>query len=723
MDSLRSSIQHSDVVEGEEGGAFLKDTSTVLRNMGGVDKNFLGKEVMEFCGELTAREGNQGQIEMLEKSYSTFVDNIRGLEEKEREEREREEEDKLWWGDEKEDERGNAEETVQKGMDLNQPIHLDLGVVGATTEGSQEKERNQEKHQEQEKDNPEREARCLAALETLLFKGAITIDVLQELQNAMGTSKTKSDLVRMAKVMKEIYRAVDDFKDDEKVARSAVSLLGAIAANVPHCLPVIVSTGGIPKIMKVMRIHSTSIDVHNLSIFVMLAITQDEEGRRGLIKERAAEHVTRAMNKFPDARHIILNGALTLCNLAFGEEENKKRIGKIGGIDAVLMGMTVHDEDPDVQIRCCLALRNLTYGSRANQWIAGNACAMECIAKCMTQFPDLLQLQHHALAALLHIISDEVSNRQRAENGDFIPLVIRAMKLDMQNREAIENGLTVLRDLSIGNRENQLVTGDEGGIQLIIDCMKNFRAVDEIINVACSALRYLFFARENRETILVHRHLAFLVHILRDIAEKPKMAENAMLALGNSCFDLHESKKAIGRYGGIAAVVDVMSNNLEAEDLQEYGCRALRNLADCDELNIRLLGESGAVDAAVYAIMGYRDNENIQEQAFAMLFNMAFSEQNLLLMKDVDVQRIVEHAMAHHTQNANIKLQASGLLHRLKPFDIDDPETTSSGKSSGSVSKKSGRLNKKSQSSLQNSGKKKSNLGNKKSFGKLLIST
>lgn len=540
----------------------------------------------------------------------------------------------------------------------------------------------------------EQENKLRAALEILLFPGEHVrledeVKVLDEfvelLQENIGHRKREN---RIEKVLREIYRVMADFPENDRLVTRACRLLGKITTDVPGMHDLIVLTGGVTQIMEVMKKHAESGLVHDTATFALLNITQVEAGRKAIVEERGAECVTHAINLFLDKKSIVTNGSLILGNLAYGQGENKKRIGKIGGIDAVVNAMYYHEMDVGLQTRCCLALRNLTFGSRANQWIAGRAGALENTIRSMKTFPENKELRYQGLVALVNMFSDESRNRERASGIDVVSVCLDIIKEEIKNHLVVEHGLAVLRNLSIGNEENQLCIGDCGGVQLVMQCLKMYRAREQIIIKGCSALRHLFFAKRNREIMSGSPSLELLVRILRDGADVPEVAENAILALGNAAFDQYESKRAIARYGGICAVADVMCNHLEAENLQEYGCRTLRNLADCDELNVRLLGESGAVDVAIYSIMGYKENEDIQEQAFAMLFNIAFSEQNLRIMKDLEVARIVEHALAFHAQNARIQLQASALLQRLKPLLQSNSQCSSPTGSFGLPSKK-----------------------------------
>lgn len=525
----------------------------------------------------------------------------------------------------------------------------------------------------------EKENRLRAALELLLFPSNDsdaddTRMALNQVRRSLRTG-TKFHAKRLDRFLREVYRAMKDFEENKFVQERACIILGKIARELPSTQRTIAETAGVKHIMEAIKRHTECDTVQDRGIFALLSLTGDSVARAHIVEERGAECVSWAMKEFQDIRTILTNGSTTLCNIAFGSEESKKRIGKVGGIDAVINAMYRHQGDADLQARCCLALRNLTCGLRANQWIAGRACAMESIVRCMKSFPSDVNVQYQGCATLANICSAESENRERATGIGVIETCMTAMDRNKDHIPLIEHSLAVLRNLCVGNKENQLSIGAAGGLQLILHAMKEHRSNEKILVRGCSALRFMFFSRTNRDTMFECDGLERLIRVLRDGENIPAVVESAVLALGNAIFDHKEAKRLVGRYGGIAAVTDVMSKNLDTETIQEYGCRALRNLADSDELNTRLLGDSRAVDTAIFAMMGYPNNAEIQEHSCAMLFNMAFSEHNMRLMKDLEVARVVEHATQFHLQNAAIKCQAMALLQRLRPLS-ESPSLT-----------------------------------------------
>lgn len=530
-----------------------------------------------------------------------------------------------------------------------------------------------------------REDTLRAALEAMLFppqetNGDDTEVALAAIEAIMFQDKNlKPGLIH--KLLREIYRCMMDYKDKPEVQIQACVLMGRLAQPCSEVRKAIGETEGVQYILRALLTHKKSEVLQAKGIVTILSLTPDPGARLQLTEQKGAECVCWAMRDFPHQRNMLMNGALTLGNIAFGSQEGKKRVGKVGGVDVVVDAMYLYNEDPELLCQCCLAMRNITFGNRANQWIAGRSCAMEAIVKSMASFPDEDNIQYQGLVALENICAEEPENRDRATEMGVIDACMSILTLHKEHASLAEHGLALLRNMCIGNKENQLQIGNSGGIRLILTTMKYHRMNPRVLEAGCGAFRYMFFSKENRDCMYDTQGLEPLLAALREGSDVVSVCESALLALGNAVFDNAKSKKLVARYGGIAVMVDILSKHLDSETIQEFGCRTLRNLADSDELNTRLLGESGAIDTAIFAMMGYPENAAIQEQACAMLFNMAFSEANVRLMKKLEVARVVQHAIAFHVQNIAVESQAKALMQRIAP--MVSSSSSGKGKSSG----------------------------------------
>ncbi|CAN8070171.1 unnamed protein product [Agarophyton chilense] len=478
-----------------------------------------------------------------------------------------------------------------------------------------------------------------------------------------GNSNEKSC---MDAVLSLVFENIRNNFTNELVQERGCHLLTKLSRDSVEVQTAIVHRGGVQLVINAMATHTKTPGVQSRAIGALLCLTMNTAARTQIVERRGAEMISWSMREFPGQLLLQKNGATCLCNLAFNSEENKRRIGRIGGIHAVVSAMNNFIGDADLQARCCLALRNLTCGLRANQWMAGRCQAMEAVLQSMRLMKSDMNIQYHGCVALANLCAEEAENRDRAANLRVFKVATELLRKHMLNSSLCEHALTVLRNICTHSDQNQMNVGEDGGIDLILSCMKVHRFSKRVAERGCCVLRYLFFIRANRLRFAECNGVDALVRIMRDGAEHSDVSETVLHAIGNAVYDNLDSKRAVGRLGGIAALVQIMSNHLDSATIQEQACRALRNLADADDLNLRLITECGAIDAVLLAMMGYLDNGNIQEQGCAMLINVTVLEEGLRQMRDLEAQLVVTRSKKMHLDKVMVQCQAAALLTRLK---------------------------------------------------------
>lgn len=458
---------------------------------------------------------------------------------------------------------------------------------------------------------------------------------------------------------------MDTYMEDENVLRRGFELLSVLICENEKTVNGMGKLDLVEGVVLVMSECKSSAVVQERAVELILQMTNLCSLRPSIVTFKGAECVCWSMKEFQRNRVIQTYGSMALCNLAFGSTENKKRIGKIGGIDSVIKAMDAHMNDPILQARGCLALRNLTCGVRVNQWIAGRAFAMEAVIRAMNRFQTEWDVQYQGTAALENLCSLEPDNRSRAIEIGVVPAALNAMRVDVVNKSLVEHGLSLLRTLCQGSEKMQACVGEHDGVSVVLDTIREHMSSASVLERAATTLRYLMFQKENRVSIQQCGGLEVLVRVLREGMKSRSVAESAIYAVGNAVFDISEHKRALGRYGGMSAIVDLMTRYIDCLSIQEHGCRALRNLADCDDLNMRLLADSGAIDAGIFAMMAYPENPNVQEQGSALLLNMVASEANTRRMLGMDLERVLEQAREHHPDCKVLLEQVSALELRL----------------------------------------------------------
>jgi hypothetical protein len=249
--------------------------------------------------------------------------------------------------------------------------------------------------------------------------------------------------------------------------------------------------------------------------------------------------------------------------MAYGSTDIKKRIGRIGGTDAVIEAIKAGSSDSELQVRCCVALRNLTCDVRVSQWIAGRSLGIEAIVHALASFADEESLQYHGCVALCNVCADEPDKRQRAADSGALEVALRLLRNNVSHTDIVQYGGLFLRNMSIGDSGRQLRIGSEAGIDVVLQYLSGHLASPGIMECSCAALRFLFFELQNLHLFGQHGGMEILVRVLWEGGKDPEVAESALYAVGNSVYDVPESNGMFSRHGRIAALVGVMFLHLD----------------------------------------------------------------------------------------------------------------------------------------------------------------
>lgn len=259
--------------------------------------------------------------------------------------------------------------------------------------------------------------------------------------------------------------------------------------------------------------------------------------------------------------------------------------------------------------------------------------AISSIKNIMESYPKDESVQRYTCTAFRNMTSSIQQAKLHIDTSECVPLVIAAWKEHgtsvleeccdalwglMSLKCQLES--TLMREVAyfvIEVLENHVFSsghaGTSGeGTNMVLACMAIFadmfsdpvsatlllgeRVVYDVVQVINSTMYSLF----NRQQ------------------QFPLVFEYAFCALHYLCsHDL--CRRIIVNFGGVNAVVDGMSENLENASIQEKGCNILRHLAGND-LGMKMeIFESDGVIAIMDVIISHGDNEHVLSEAFQVL--------------------------------------------------------------------------------------------------------
>ena len=139
--------------------------------------------------------------------------------------------------------------------------------------------------------------------------------------------------------------------------------------------------------------HNVRPNEFTLECRVLKDLVQEEKEKRTFASLGAIELVIEHMRNFGSNEPINMFGIAVLGNLAFGNDDNRARIGQKGGIDCILDGMESFIKKSELQGVSCVALTNIAHSDDNNKRIIVKKGGIEKILDVMQEYVDNFELQ------------------------------------------------------------------------------------------------------------------------------------------------------------------------------------------------------------------------------------------------------------------------------------------------------------------------------------------
>jgi hypothetical protein len=159
-----------------------------------------------------------------------------------------------------------------------------------------------------------------------------------------------------------------------------------------------------------------------------------DEASRRFTEAGGAEGVVEALNVHIDLVSLQMEGLQALHWLCELDEENMGRVGKCGGMTAVVGALKAHRGDAEVQSVACVTLNSICaggYGARKyvkdNQIIAGGAGAVEAVVEALKSHNCNVQVAARGCQALYSLCWNHEINRSTALKAGALNAVEAAL--------------------------------------------------------------------------------------------------------------------------------------------------------------------------------------------------------------------------------------------------------------------------------------------------------
>lgn len=368
----------------------------------------------------------------------------------------------------------------------------------------------------------------------------------------------------------------------------------------------------------------------------------------------AAEVVAEAMRIHPWSEALQLTGAGACWCLAT-TAENEALVVRAGGLALCRANLARFPHNPMLLQQACGAVRNLAVADAHKELFCsdvgasgedGGETGQTGMASC------------RALVAALRTHASVAALAQQAAGS------VAALAMHGPNKSLL---------------------GEAGAIEAVVAAMHAHPGADDaaaqVHEECCAALRNLAANHaDNKGGIARCGGIDAIVTSMRTHLHSPINQLHAAGALWNVPANSASNKQLVAACGGVEAILDAIAHHPDDAEVQLECVGSLRNLSTLPQ-NKPLILQKGAVPAVLATMRRMLDVALLQEQACALLFNLA----NYPVDAAAAVATLLQHGapaavaavLDAHLASANVVEEAAAalwIMHRAAPGAAWDPQ-------------------------------------------------
>lgn len=405
----------------------------------------------------------------------------------------------------------------------------------------------------------------------------------------------------------------------------------------------------------------------------LLLELQAPEERSEIVAEGGIQAIQRVMIQYSLHVGVQEEACWTLGGLVSALEEDehlKTLVADIVDVEIIVNAMRKHRTQKGVQEAAAAAIHNFAYDHVISTSSLLEGGAVVAIVNAMDEHKSVLSIQMSGCSLLGNLASGSFEVQNKIAEVGGIAAIFRACIAHKKNAALQECAIGALSNLACDNDTTKCIISESGGIGFIRSAMVDHAEESGVQEQSFYAIQSLIYnSDENKDKLIgqyrCHQNmLAALRHFVMD----PYVLEAALDALIIMTLNHNLSKDALGRNGGVRAIMKVLENHDLDGKLQQAACRVLLNMAHQHCKNKSLMGESGVIPVIIQMLTSYIEDDKVQQVGLKLLTTLCVNDRNKELLGNSGGVEVVVSCMLKHTSAA---LQEAGcrLLTNLALID------------------------------------------------------
>lgn len=458
-----------------------------------------------------------------------------------------------------------------------------------------------------------------------------------------------------------IFKAIDSHPRDEMLHMRTTLFLSTVTERSAILSKKLALPAGINHLITLLQIHQKHPVIQSRVLATLTPVCRNPEAFPAFAQLKGVELIVWCLDNFRTLRPIVTHASTILRLVCQHAPENRTRIARVGALSALSAALTRWTVMPQVQALAIASITSIVSTCRTNQWIAGHAMTVEPIISAMRKSPHDIFFQIVAGECISALCEHEFSNRIRVFDADFLSVAIDALGLFGEDVTLARTFLTALFHSTCENTNRQNIYAKAGSITVITQVAQLHRTHTEISICVARCLREALSSAECREEFAICNGMDLLIETLLENTSRIQIIQESLHTLAVGLQNCVESAKRLNLLNGLNIIVEIMGSYVECAIVQKYSCQALANATSSVPIPFSA-STSMTIDTVAMAMMGHRENANIQQNACTLMLNLTRAADSLSRMRQAGIVDILEISRQYHVDNEVLQQKADAVI-------------------------------------------------------------
>ena len=366
--------------------------------------------------------------------------------------------------------------------------------------------------------------------------------------------------------------------------------------------------------------------VQEESLIALTNIIAKGAGIRTLVRTGGLDTIVLAMTVHINAADIQQRAATAIATVAAVGEDCRDAVVTSGCVKALVDGANRHPEMPSVLERGCHALAVIAAQNPPGQDALIDAHAVTAVTRAMRLWPRRANLINKAVSALSAVSAGSIACKMALVHTGAVTVLCDAMEEHTGHAEIQQTGCYCLAGVARGGDSSVKAVVKAGGVRRLVAALRYFPTQSSVVHVIASAFASLGTCHDDavRNELASANVIPHLMNALMRHRHRATVAERGLAALCNLMMGGSRFVTSCLKQGGFDFLTEVMATHSAFPSLLLQGCHCVLNAAAISDLDTKEQMISASCPERILQAMSNNPiNARLIEAGCAALANVA----------------------------------------------------------------------------------------------------